>query len=437
MRLSFRYFINKIISSKLFKDSASYTLLNTIEKAIPFLILPILTRVLTKDEVGYYILYQAIIEVVLPIMTLQIDNAILINFYKLDKYKFKEYFSNAILLFFAYYLILFLTLFALSNTISGLLSFPAIWLNIVFTIVFFRFFTNVRQHLWQIKYKIKNYGFFTIGISLVKNGLGLILVIYTTMAWQGIIAGHLSGYTLFGLIALISFFKERLIFFKRKLIYNTDILKIGAPLALHRLGLWLGKAANRIIITSLLGAAATGSYGVGATFAAIITVIEEAFSKAFTPHLFDKLKNISNLNKGSIVKLSYYVYFFIFATSITIYLVGYLTVGFIYGDEYLDTRIFMFPLIIAAMFKGFYKLHANYILFTKRTIHITKITITTGIINIILAYIMIKYYGLIGAAYSLLIINFLQYIATFYVGNKLMPMPWLLAINSYFKKLRK
>ncbi|MFW5872501.1 MAG: lipopolysaccharide biosynthesis protein [bacterium] len=421
--------LTKAKKSKIFKDSVSYTFLNTIEKAIPFLILPILTRLLTKEEVGYYILYQAIIEVVFPIMTLQIDSAILLNYYKLDKRNFKEYFSNAIILFFAYYLILFFLLYAFSNTLSTLLSFPTVWLNIVFAIVFFRFLTNVRQHLWQIKYKIKNYGLFTIGISIVKNVLGLILVIYTTMAWEGIIAGHLIGYALFGLIALISFYKEKLIFFKRKLIYYRDIFKIGAPLTIHRLGLWFGKAANRVIITSLLGAAATGSYGVGATFAAIVTVLEQSFAKAFKPHLFENLRTNSRDSRKKIIISTYFIYAFIFFISVSLYFIGFYSVGFLFGEEYTETRKFMFPLIVAAMFKGFFELHVNYILFTKRTMQITKITLASGLINVVLAYFCTKYFGLIGTAYSLAIINFIQYTVTFYVSNKLFPMSWLFFLN--------
>ena len=61
----------KISKSRLAKDSFSYTIYNIIEKAIPFLILPIITRTLSKEDVGLYILFQALIEVLIPIMTLK------------------------------------------------------------------------------------------------------------------------------------------------------------------------------------------------------------------------------------------------------------------------------------------------------------------------------------------------------------------------------
>jgi len=156
----------------------------------------------------------------------------------------------------------------------------------------------------------------------------------------------------------------------------------------------------------------------------MVTLIEDAFTKAFVPHLFDKLKNIIEDKKNEIVKLSYFVYVFLIVISLGIFIIGYFSVGLIFGQQYLDTREFILPLVLAAMFKGFYKLHVNYIMFTKKTYKITQITFTTGILNITLAYFMIQQFGLLGAAYSMLIITFLQYVFSFYVGNKLIPMPW-------------
>ncbi|MAO66099.1 MAG: hypothetical protein CL666_13980 [Balneola sp.] len=425
MKVNLSALFKKISKSKLVKDSASYTTLNVIEKAIPFLILPIVTRVLTKEEVGIYILYQAIVEVLIPVMTLNIDATVLLNYYKEKGEKFKEYFSNAILFFVALAILVSVGIWVFSEPISGLINFPSSWLIVICIIVISRFFTQLRQHLWRVNYEIKNYAFFTIGISIAKNLVGLVLILYLSIAWEGLIIGHLVGYSLFAVIALYTFKSDELYKFKLNHKFLKDAFHVGYPLALHKLGLWLGNAANRIIIAGILGTAATGSYGIGATFAIIVTVVEDAFNKAFVPHLFDKLKNLQEGNKSEIVKLSYIVYFVLTLLAFAVFLLGYFGVGFIFGEEYLSTRQFMLPLILAAMVKGYYKLHVNYIMFTKKTLKITQITLSTGVLNLILAYYMTVYFGIVGTAYSLLIINFLQYVLTFYVGNKLQPMPWL------------
>lgn len=412
------------MKSRLVKDTFYYSFFNFTERAISFIILPIITRILTKEDIGYYILYQAMIEVLIPVMSLNIDSSILLNFYKLDDKEFTKYFGTGLSLFVLVYFVVLIVGLVFSDSISSLLQFPFFWLNIIFIIVAFRFFVQLRQNLWRVRYRLKSFGIFTIGIAVLKNVLGLVLVFYTDLGWRGLIIGHLIGYFVFAIYALFTFYQENLIKITKNLTYVKDLFKVGFPLSLHKLGLWLGNAANRIIITGILGAAATGSYGIGATFGLMVTLIEDAFTKAFIPHLFDKLKNITENKKYEIVKLSYYVYIFLIVISIVVFILGYFSVGLIFGEEYLDTREFILPLILAAMFKGFYKLHASYIMFTKKTYKITQITFTTGILNIALAYFMIQQFGLLGAAYSMLIITFLQYIFSFYVGNKLIPMPW-------------
>lgn len=430
MRIKIDWYINKFFSSNLLKDSVSYTLLNIIEKAIPFLILPIVTRILPKDDVGSYILYQAIIEVLIPIMTLNIGASVLLNFYKVDREEFKKYFTNALLFFLPLFFVAISLISFFSEHISGWINFPKYWLIIVCFIVMARFVTQLRQSIWRVEYKIKNYGLFTIGISILKNGLGLFFIFFTPLGWKGLILGHLLGYWVFAGVGFYSFIKENLIFLKFKSDYVKDAILVGYPLALHKLGLWLGNAANRVIIAGILGTAATGNYGIGATFAVLVTVVEDAFTKAFVPYLFEKLKQVDEYNKSEIVKLSYYVYVFLVLITGLFYVVGYFGVGVIFGQEYLSTREFMLPLMLAAMITGFYKLHVNYIMFTKKTLKITQITLFSGVLNILLAYAMTMKFGIIGSAYSLLIITVFQYLLTFYTANKLIPMPWFTVLKS-------
>ena len=58
------FIIGKMIKlSQLKKDSLLYTFFNFFERGIPFLILPVITRVIEIEQVGYYILFQTIINI--------------------------------------------------------------------------------------------------------------------------------------------------------------------------------------------------------------------------------------------------------------------------------------------------------------------------------------------------------------------------------------
>ena len=73
---------------KLLSDIIIYTLFGAIEKVLPFLVLPFLTRLFTIEEVGYYTLYQTVILLLVPIITSEVGTTISVNFFHYDKEKF-------------------------------------------------------------------------------------------------------------------------------------------------------------------------------------------------------------------------------------------------------------------------------------------------------------------------------------------------------------
>lgn len=421
-------------SSKLIKESAYYTIFNMVEKIFPFLLLPFLTRILPAEDIGLYMLYQSLLEITLPLVTLNIDQSILINYYKLKLREFVNYFTNGIILFLPFFGFCFLLIYIFSDKINLLLDFPSQWFYVLLLIVFFRFFTQLHLNLLRVNHNVKKYGLFSCSISIINNITGLIIILNSNLGWKGLLVGQLVGYTIFGIISIFIFLKFKGIKIKINLEYILDIIKIGAPMSLHRIGIWLGSAVNRIIITSILGAIATGSYGIGATFATIVTLLEDAISKAFAPHLYKELKVNQDYNNIKVVKISIAFYFAIILISIFIYVFGYYSVNLIFGNQYSNTKILILPLVMASMFKGLYKLHVHYIFYTKKTLEVTKVTFLTGILNVPLSYYLVLNFGITGAAYSLLLISITQYIYIFHTANKLIPMPWFKTLKLVLKK---
>lgn len=408
--------------SSLLKQAGVYTISNLLEKGIPFAILPILTRILTKEDVGFYTLYQAVLSLLIPLYTLSIDSSIILNYFKIDKERFKVYFSNGLFLFLAILIVLTVISSLFSNQISEFANFPFFWFLLIIFIVALQFFTTLRKSLWQIRDQPKKFAYFSIGLSLFKNLIGLLLIIYTDLGWKGIIIGHLIGQLMFSAYSIISFLKESLIV---KILNKADIfdlLKIGAPLSLHRFGAWLSDSLNRVVISSLIGVAATGSYGIGATFGIIVTITQDAFNKAYVPYLFKNLKVYSEEVRQKLVKTTIYFYIALIAFATFISVVGYFSVGVVFGEQYSQTKSFIVPLVFAAAFNGLYKVHANYIFFTKKTYKIMLITLFMGLVNIALVYHLVSDYGILGAAYATLLIQGISYLITFYISNKIYPI---------------
>jgi O-antigen/teichoic acid export membrane protein len=304
-------------------------------------------------------------------------------------------------------------------------EFPAEWFLVILILCFFQLHTNIALNLYQVKREPKKYGIFSIILTTLKNVLMLLFVIQYDMKWEGMILGYTFGYGLFFFISLFIFKHHKLFTAEIKKDYLIDNIKVGTPLSLHQIGSWLASSSTRIIVSGLLGAAATGSFGIGATIGMIVLFIQDSFNKAFVPYLFENLNNFNTKVEKKLIKLTFAYNVILFLFAFVIGLFGYLFLEVIFGSAYAEGKEVVYLICFAYAFDGMYKMHVNYIFYTKKTHFIFFITMTTGLLNIVLSYLFINMYGLMGGALSLCVINFIGYLLSWYIGNRVYPMKWI------------
>ena len=422
----FKDIISKILKNNLILNAGYYTIFRVIDKIIPFLLLPIVTRQLTVDEFGIFVLFQAIASIILPVSTLCIDSSILLNYYKINIDKFKIYFSSGYILLIICFMIISCFIWLIRKNISELSTFPVDWIMIIVLFCFFQFHSNLALNLFQIKKEVFKFGLYSVSLTFIKNTLMLIFVIVFDMKWEGIIIGYLLAYLIYFIISLIIFKYNQLYTTEIQKNYIIDNIKVGFPLSLHNIGAWLGSSASRIIIGSLIGSSALGSFGAGASIALIVLYIQDSFNKAFVPYLFEKLNDFNHSVSTNLVKLTYIYYVFILITAVFIGTIGYLFIDVIFGVDYIDGRDIVFYISIGYAFDGMYKMHVNYLFYEKKTHIIFIITMLTGIINLPITYYLIQLKGLTGAGISFLIVNIFAYLLSWFLSQKVFPMNWFI-----------
>jgi len=86
--------LSHIFKHKLFKNTFIYTGTNVINKAIPFFLLPIMTRYLTPTDYGIVATFGVLLAIMTVFVGLSMNGAINVNFFKLNKEELKEYIGN-------------------------------------------------------------------------------------------------------------------------------------------------------------------------------------------------------------------------------------------------------------------------------------------------------------------------------------------------------
>lgn len=422
-------------NSILLKTSAVYTLTNIINSAIPFLMMPVLTRVLSPVDYGIVSMFQVLLGIVAPFTGLSVNGAINRRYYDRDKIDFPKYVANCFVLLLSSTLIVGILFILFGKGISNATSFPVGWLWAVLIVSCCQFIISIVLIHWQVQIKPLFFSIFQITNTLLNMGLSIWFVIGLGYNWQGRIQGQVITAIVFSIIGIFILYRSGWIKWGINKEYLKHALFFGIPLIPHTLGTFIITMSDRLFLTNMVGVAETGLYTVGYQIGNIVGLIQDAINKAWVPWLFNKLKNINENSKVQIVKITYILFIFIAIIALVLSAIAPWLLSFFVGEEFRSAGKYVFWIAIGYAFNGMYKIIANYIFYVEKTKYLAWMTFLTALLNIFFTFILIKINGPVGAAQATALAFFISFILTWVLSSKLYKMPWMtfLKVKEYKK----
>ena len=86
------------MTKKLLKNSFIYILGDVLNKAVPFFMLPILTRYLTPEDYGIIATFTVLVSFLMVFTGLSIHGSISVNFFKMEKEELKIFIGNCLII---------------------------------------------------------------------------------------------------------------------------------------------------------------------------------------------------------------------------------------------------------------------------------------------------------------------------------------------------
>jgi len=418
--------IGRLKQSVLFKNTFIYTLLQLLNKGIPFLLLPILTRYLSTDDYGMIATYNTFIGILVIFIDLSMPGAVGVNYFQLKKEELQSYIGNVFNVLLFSTLVVTAIVIAFREFIIDKFSLPVIWIYIAIMVAIAQTITMINLTLWRSQQRAKPYALYEISQTFFNITVSLLLVVGLKYGWEGRTTGAASATIIFGLLSIFFIYKRGYSTLNFSIQYIKDALKFGIPLLPHHIALWMRTGVDILLITVIVGAAQTGLYSVGYTFGAIIGIFAMAFNNAYSPYLFEKLKNITDESKTKLVKFTYFYFLGILLFSMLLSGVFSLILPYFLGEKFQEANQYIIWIALAYAFQGMYLMVVNYIFYAKQTHKLSMITIVTSIFHVILSYILIHSYDAMGAAYASIISFFVTFISVWYISNKVYQMPWSL-----------
>lgn len=409
--------------SGIFKHTLIYTLGNFISRGLSFILLPFYSHYISPSEFGVYSVILSFVTILSTFVNLGFPSIIVKNLSssKSDNEKL-ELLSNTFgvvsllsilillpILFFLKTLNILIigTDQFLNEFLLGLISIYALNFSYYFSIFYVAL---EKSQVFVLKNSIS---------SLVNFCLNIVLVVFIKAGINGIFISQLISSLV--LIALCTDIIKNYLRFKIDWNYAFGLIKISFPLFLSGVFSIMVELIDRIFVLKILGEREAGIYSFGYRIALIYNLFILSFKTAWIPHYFNLGENTDKPAHLGRVILKLIFYSSVIICLITIFANEIFNLILndwsLFKSEYQESAKIVVIILSGYFFSllmGFYSVVPYQ---ENKTIHFLFSDLIAFTINVLLNLILIKIYGIIGAAYATLCAFAGGFIYLFIYGN--------------------
>lgn len=411
-----------------------FTATNALAAAMPLLLLPILTRLLTPEDYGAVAMFSIVITAFGAVAGLSVHGAVGMRYFDREEFDFPRYIGNCLLILAATTAALAIVVLITHRQITAVSALPLEWLLVAVGVAAVQFILLIRLAIFQSS---KNAGFFAafrISQATIDAGLSLLFVVGLALAWQGRVAGMSIAIVLVGLAALVSLVARGWIDLTPDRAYIRNALQFGLPLVPHVVGGMLLASVDRVMITNLLGIGETGIYMVAVQIGLGIYLVADACNRAISPWHIEALKKDERAVDLRIVRFALLYFAGLLVLAILVGGLAPWVLPLIVGPNFVGASDYIWMIALGQAFGGMYFFVSNVIFYKSRTLILSAITISCGLLNAALSYILLHSVGLIGAATAYAVAQLAMFISAFVFSQRLRPLPWALALSGRIRE---
>lgn len=391
------------------KDLAKNTAIVSIGKIctqlITFLLLPVYTAVLSNEEYGVVDLLNTLTSLLLPIVTLQIEQGIFR--YLIDCRENNEKQIKLITT-----IIRFMIIQSIACIVIFLCVSPFIHNEYKYFLMANLLMGIFSSLLLQICRGLGDNATYAIG-SFITGAFTVVLNVIFIVAFRW------GAYGMLGATAISNFICAVYIFLKRK-IYKyikpkqfdktilKEIIKYSVPLIPNMISWWIVSASDRTIISAVIGIAQNGIYSAANKFSGVFTTLYSVFNLTWTE---SASININSEDRDEFFSkiLDFVIRFFGCLCLGTIAVMPFVF-NILINEKFAEAYYQIPILILGSVFNILVSFVGSIYVAKKLTKEIAKTSIISAVINIFVNIALIKSIGLYAASISTVIAYALMFI---------------------------
>ncbi len=198
-----------------------------------------------------------------------------------------------------------------------------------------------------------------------------------------------------------------------------DILKYAIPILPYAFALYAINMTDKLFIKHFLGLSEVAVYGVAFTFIAAINIFSSSIDMAWGPYFYKNIKNKPREHFSRMITIVYGLLSFI---AMFIILFAKDIVTLIYGLEYVEAGAILSILMFGAFIYAFYFFPVKSINYKRKNLYTAILAVVVMLINVLLNYIFIVEYGIIGAGIATTLSYLLFVITLIFIAERVFPI---------------
>lgn len=423
-----------MLFKQLAKDSAIYGGADFVSKIVSFFTFPFIARALNPESFGFVELILTSTALIAVVGNVGANNSVQ-RFYwdsDVDQIEQKRILSSGffslICIFTALFVIISFVILVFLPQLGTEFNFT--WIGI-FSALVLMMGTQWTQYLLDVlrlQFKVWEYFLISIISRVFSSILGLICVVIYNTGIDGFLFAQASVIMLVLPLAFYFVRKDfRVVYLSKKWI--LELLNFGYPFIFSSLAYWVFSSQDRWMLASMSSVNEVGIFSISFRFASVLLFISAAFGQAWSPFAMklrvDRPTEYRQLY-GDILLILFFIMAFL-GTLISLFS-GELIAKFL-GEKYIESGLSLIVLVFSIVFQSTQQITGIGISLEKKTILFVHLSWIAAAINFLLNYILIPYYGSLGASFATLISYMFLSGGYLYFTQKLHP------IYLNFKKL--
>jgi O-antigen/teichoic acid export membrane protein len=377
---------------------------NLLLKVVGFLYLILLARIFNNEEMGIVAYIDSILRFFIPFFSAGLFYGIIL-FGSRDNILTNSITKQALIL--SLYINIFISLLVVIFTFNYKFAFDEI--ELIFLIILFSgFIRSYKEIFFSVLRANKNNKQYSLYLFI--NSILLFLFV-GTMSYLFGLYGYAIGMVMTPFSILLIMFKysdiniNDIINAKKSNITNKELFNKSIVTSITNLFSSILYSIDTFLVSTLLMSSyLTSVYYIGTIIPFNLSFIALSLMVALFPYLSQKYDDKKFMYESYYKSLKY-LFLLSFFIAIILYQISDYLIPFLFGDKYLESiEIFNILLIGFVFASSFRIISGNYLASMGLVKYNLYIALFSGTLNIILDYVLISNYGIIGAAYATSII---------------------------------